>query len=106
MIAQRGEDTRAVEKPKAKPVKIAAEATEKAKKSGLSFTEKHRLESLPAEIERLEAEIAKLSDLLSDPQIYTTQAVKAHKATEALAERQDKLEAAEMEWLELEEKAG
>ena len=32
--------------------------------------------------------------------------VKFQKATDALAERQAKLEAAEMEWLTLEEKAG
>ena len=107
MLAQRGE-TKAEKagKPKEKQVKTAPEPVEKAKKSGLSFTEKHRLEALPAEIARLEAEIAKLSDLLSDPQIYTAQPVKAQKATEALSERQAKLEAAEMEWLELEEKAG
>ena len=84
---------------------VPAKPVEKEKKSGLSFTEKHRLDSLPSEIERLEAEIAKLSDLLSDPEIYTAQPVKAQKATEALAERQSKLEAAEMEWLQLEEKA-
>ena len=57
-------------------------------------------------IRRLESEIAKLLDLLSDPAIYTTQAVKAQKAADALAERQSRLEAAELEWLTLEEKAG
>lgn len=71
----------------------------------LSYTQKHRLEALPAEMERLEAEIAKLSELLSDPELFTREPVKFNKATEMLAERQAKLEAAEEEWLMLEELA-
>jgi ATP-binding cassette subfamily F protein uup len=61
---------------------------------------------LPAEIERLEAEIAKLGELLSDPHLFTREPVKFAKATEALNERQTKIAAAEDEWLTLEEKAG
>ncbi len=90
------------EKPKPSRPKVKKEA---APKSGLTFTEKHRLEALPAEIERLEAEIAKLQDLLSDPELFTREPVKFNKATEALVERQKKLAAAEEEWLELAEKA-
>ncbi len=89
----------------AKPSAHMAKKSEKSKQSGLSFTEKHRLDALPAEIERLEAEIAKLSDLLADPELYTREPVKFQKATEALSERQTKLAAAEDEWLTLEEKA-
>ena len=76
-----------------------------AAQAGLSFTEKHRLESLPAEIKRLEAEIAKLEELMSDPALYTDNPVKFQKATDALIERNDKLQDAEAEWLMLEEKA-
>jgi len=107
MLAQRG--ARAAEevtKAKAKSVKNAVQSIDNAPKPALSFTEKHRLEELPSVIRRLESEIAKLLDLLSDPAIYTTQAVKAQKAADALAERQSRLEAAELEWLTLEEKAG
>jgi ATP-binding cassette subfamily F protein uup len=93
-VAAKAKPTPAVEKPKA------------AAKSGLSFTEKHRLEALPGEIEQLEAEIAKLSDLLSDPQLFTANPAKFQKATEALAQRQEKLAKAEELWLALEEKAG
>ncbi|WP_300030905.1 ATP-binding cassette domain-containing protein [uncultured Roseobacter sp.] len=77
----------------------------KAEKPGLSFTEKHRLEALPAEIERLEAEIARLGELLADPDLFSDNPVKFRKATEALVERQEKLAASEDEWLVLEEKA-
>ncbi|MEM9576192.1 MAG: ATP-binding cassette domain-containing protein [Pseudomonadota bacterium] len=73
--------------------------------AGLSFTEKHRLDALPDEIARLEAEIGKLTDLLSDPHLFTDNPVKFKKATDALVERQNRLDAAEEEWLTLEEKA-
>ncbi len=87
-------------KPGAKSDKPKAAA-----QTGLSFTEKHRLEALPAEIARLEAEIAKLEELMSDPALYTDNPVKFQKATDALIERNEKLQDAEAEWLVLEEKA-
>jgi len=107
MVAQRGEraaqPTSAAEK---KHMKDVWQEVEKPVKQALSFTEKHRLDELPKVMARLEAEIARLSELLSDPAIYTAQPVKAQKAADALAERQARLEQAEMEWLALEEKAG
>ncbi len=72
---------------------------------GLSFVEKHRLEALPAVMERLEAEIAKLVEFMSDPDMFTNEPVKFQKATDALIERQSVLDAAEEEWMALEEKA-
>ncbi|MDH5798359.1 MAG: ATP-binding cassette domain-containing protein [Paracoccaceae bacterium] len=77
----------------------------KAAKSGLTFTEQHRLKELPKVIARLETEIAKLVELLADPDLFTREPVKFKKATEALSERQITLSAAEEEWLILEEKA-
>ena len=74
--------------------------------TGLSFTEKHRLEALPAEMDRLSAEIEKLEELLADPALFTANPTKFAKATEALVARQTSLSAAEDEWLKLEEKAG
>ncbi|WP_417673682.1 ABC-F family ATP-binding cassette domain-containing protein [Pseudodonghicola sp.] len=91
------------EKPRDNKSKLKQEVKSKP---GLSFTEKHRLEALPAEIERLEAEIAKLTELMADPDLYSREPVKFQKASEALVQRQEKLAAAEEEWLELEEKAG
>ena len=72
---------------------------------GLTFTEKKRLDSLPGIIERLEAEINKLNDFLSDPALFSREPVKFRKASEAIAERQAALAAAEVEWLDLEERA-
>ncbi|WP_289081045.1 ATP-binding cassette domain-containing protein [Sulfitobacter pontiacus] len=104
-LAQRQQDdfdqsVVAKSKPGAKSEKPKA-----AQQSGLSFTERHRLEALPAEIARLEAEIAKLEELMSDPTLYSDNPVKFQKATDALVERNEKLQDAEAEWLMLEEKA-
>ena len=103
-LAQRGEQTKQdkvekAEKPKAEKPKA------ENRKSGLTFTEKHRLEALPAEIDKLTAEIGKLEELMADPELFTKQPVKFQKATEALVQRQDALAAAEEEWLLLMEKA-
>ncbi|NOD46522.1 MULTISPECIES: ABC-F family ATP-binding cassette domain-containing protein [unclassified Ruegeria] len=101
--AQRGDVVgKKEEKAKASKPKVKQEAKPK---SGLSFSEKHRLDKLPDEIARLEAEIAKLEELMSDPELFSREPVKFQKATEALVERQEKLSAAEEEWLMLEEKS-
>jgi ATP-binding cassette subfamily F protein uup len=92
-----------LDKPKAKLQQLKSS---KSKQSGLSFTEKHRLEELPSVISQTEAEIAKLEELLSDAKLFTQEPVKFKKATTALAERQAKLAASEEEWMMLEEKAG
>lgn len=76
-----------------------------ARKTTLSFTEQHRLEELPSVIERITAEIEKLTELLADPALFADNPVKFEKATDALVARQAALEAAEEEWLTLEEKA-
>jgi ATP-binding cassette subfamily F protein uup len=90
------------QKPKTSAPKVKQKS---AAPGGLSFTERHRLEALPGEIDRLEAEIGKLEELLADSGLYTREPVKFAKATEALAERQGRLAAAEEEWLDLAERA-
>lgn len=103
---QRGQDATTAAPVAAVAAKVQPVAEKpKAAKSGLSFTEKHRLEELPAIIARLEAEITKLGEFLSDPDLYATAPQKFQKATDALGERQAALNAAEEEWLVLEEKA-
>ncbi|MFN3576567.1 MAG: ABC-F family ATP-binding cassette domain-containing protein [Tabrizicola sp.] len=91
--------------PRAARAPVAAKVEPVAKGGGLTFTERKRLEDLPDLIARLEAEIGKLSTLLADPDLFTREPVKFRKATEALAERQEALEAAETEWLTLAERA-
>jgi ATP-binding cassette subfamily F protein uup len=107
MVAQRGEAAQPAPDAAPKRAKPAAQDKPRAApaKSRLSFTEAYRLKELPAEIARLEAEIAKLADLLSDAELFTRAPAKFAKATDALADRQARLEAAEEEWLSLEEKA-
>ena len=61
---------------------------------------------MPAEIERLTGEINKLTDLLSEPDLFTRDPAKFQKATDALIARQAALDKAEDDWLELEDKAG
>lgn len=105
--AQRGADA-AMEADK-KANKTDTKAPElkqsKAAVTRLSFTEKHRLEELPAVMARLAAEIGKLEDLLSDAALFTREPVKFKKATEALTARQSALAEAEEEWLALAERA-
>ena len=101
-INQRGE---VFDKKEERPTSPKSKVKQELKpRTGLTFSEKHRLEKLPTEIARLEAEIAKLEELLSDPGLFTREQVKFQKATEALVERQEKLSAAEEAWLLLEEK--
>jgi ATP-binding cassette subfamily F protein uup len=104
--AQRGADAPAPARPeKARKAPGGAQPVAKSgaqPKKKLSFKERKRLEDLPGEIERLEAEIAKLEGFLSDPELYAREPAKFEKATKALSERQERLAAAEEEWLELE----
>ena len=103
--AQRGsvDFDESVVKSKRKKEKVTQS---QAQKPGLSFTEQHRLAALPAEIERLQAEIAKLEILLSDAELFTREPVKFQKASDALVERHERVAEAEDEWLRLEEKSG
>jgi ATP-binding cassette subfamily F protein uup len=103
---QRPQATEDTAKSAARPSAPAAAKAEPAPRAnGLSFTEKKRLDDLPGVIAKLEAEIGKLSELLSDPELFTREPVKFRKASDALTERQAALEAAETEWLGLAERA-
>jgi ATP-binding cassette subfamily F protein uup len=101
---QRGGDffeAKQATKPLAKKEK---QVEKRAAQSGLSFTEKHRLEALPCVIDKLTAEIGKLEELLADPDLFTQHPVKFQKAMDALVARQNLLSDVEEEWLALEEK--
>lgn len=97
--AQRGGDDASQSPSKQKKKKGKNDPA--VKQQGLSFTEKHRLEVLPDEIHKIEAEIGKLVEFLSDPELFTRDPAKFQKATDALVARQAVLDAAEEEWLSL-----
>ena len=89
-----------------KPAESGATKGTSTQNAKMTFIEKHRLEELPAVMERLGAEIAKLEEFMSDPNLFTDEPVKFAKASDALVERHSALSDAEEEWLMLEEKAG
>ena len=101
--AQRG--TPMERQTEAKSVGPAPRQDAKRTSDGLSFTEKNRLKELPGLIAKLEAEVAKLAVLLEDADLFVRDAVKFRKGSEAMAERQKALAAAEEDWLALVEKA-
>lgn len=104
-LAQRQAPPKANGAAKQPASRAASEKNLKKPTQTLTFTELHRLNALPDVIEKLEAEIGKLSDILSDPDLFTKASDRFHRTSEALAKRQAELTAAEEEWLRLEEKA-
>ncbi len=68
-----------------------------------TFSLKHELEKLPKSIKLLEGEIAKLEDLMSDPDLYTKDAGEFTRISKRLPEAREELDKAELRWLELEE---
>jgi ATP-binding cassette subfamily F protein uup len=101
--AQRGEAAAPATKPREEAPRARAAKPAAARRAGLTFTQAHRLEVLPGEIERLGAEIARLEALLGDAELFGREPDKFAKASAALVARQAALHAAEEEWLELEE---
>lgn len=100
--AQRTEMRKSNAEQGAKSVKKSTSPAKKNAPDGLSFTQRHRLDELPAVIARLEAEIAKLTDYMSDPDLFTQEPAKFARASDALVERNIALSDAEEEWLMLE----
>ncbi len=105
-LAQRPEPTAPLQQATGRPApRTEPEGPARKLSTGLTFTERHRLEALPALIDKLSAEIGRLADFLSDPELFAKAPDKFRRASEGLAERQAALDAAEEEWLVLAEKA-
>ncbi|MFC3125843.1 ABC-F family ATP-binding cassette domain-containing protein [Pseudoroseomonas globiformis] len=68
----------------------------------MTFKDQHEWQILPASIHKLEAEIAKLQEILADPGLFSRDRRRFDKATELLTRNQALLEEAEHRWLELE----
>lgn len=97
-----GDTDAAKKKTKKLQAKKKTEQNESTEDAVMTFTQVHRLEELPNVIERTEAEIAKLEEFLSQPDLFTDHPAKFQKATEALVERHEILAKLEEEWMELE----
>ncbi|MCX7326157.1 MAG: ATP-binding cassette domain-containing protein [Hyphomicrobiales bacterium] len=80
----------------------AAPAPVREPKSKLTFKERHALETLPATINKLHADIDKLNAVLAEDGLFDRNPARFNKAVEALALTQKRLGEAEEEWLRLE----
>ncbi|MBE9605811.1 ATP-binding cassette domain-containing protein [Acetobacteraceae bacterium H6797] len=107
MVAQRGHGVRARESEAApaatKPAASAPAAAPAAPgKRKMTFKEQHALKTLPATMEKLNAEIAKLREMLAAPDLYARDKGAFDRYSAGLAQREEALAKAEEEWLELE----
>ncbi|GLQ21111.1 ATP-binding cassette domain-containing protein [Algimonas porphyrae] len=110
MARQRGKGVEARQgQSQDNPSEKSAKATQttkprKGRSEKMSYKETFRLERLPGEMDALRARIDALNAELADPDLYSRDAGRFAEASETLSKATDALDAAEMEWLELEEK--
>jgi ATP-binding cassette subfamily F protein uup len=71
----------------------------------LSYKDQRDYDRLPAEIERLEGEVAKDEAALSDADLYTRDPTRFAELTARIARHKADIEAAEVRWLEVAEMA-
>jgi ABC transport system ATP-binding/permease protein len=104
MLAQRGAEPSGKTADKEKSAASAKPKAEKTKpaRQVLSFSDQHKLKSLPETIAKLQEKVRKLEKPLADPELYARDAKAFAQATEALAAAHAELSSAEEQWLELE----
>jgi ATP-binding cassette subfamily F protein uup len=104
MLSQRGSDLAREASRKADVRQNAAPPSRPppASRQRLSFHEKHALETLPARIAALHAEVERLQRRLADPDLYTRDSKAFAETSSALTAAQEELGRAEETWLELE----
>ncbi len=88
--------------PAPKPAAPKAEAPKAASK--LSYKDQRRLQELDGLIHALPGKIARLEQDLADPDLYVRDPAGFSRLSGALESARAKLDAAELEWLELEER--
>ena len=71
-------------------------------KGKLTFKDKHALETLPKQMEKLQVDIDKHQTTLTEPNLFTADPAKFEKAVQDLDKAQTDLAAAEERWIELE----
>src|SRR5690606_34745698 len=104
MVAQRGRgvEAKATPRPRGAAEKVpAGVAKPQARAAGkkLSFHDQHALKTLPARMDALGMEIARLQALLDDPGLYARDPAAFTRHSEALADAHAELAAAEERWL-------
>ncbi|GAC1342377.1 MAG: ATP-binding cassette domain-containing protein [Acetobacteraceae bacterium] len=100
MLAQRGPLAAPAERSRtASAVPRPAARTPSRK---LSFKDKHALETLPAQMEALQVQIARAQQTLAKPDLYRADPAGFRVANDALARAERDLATAEERWLELE----
>jgi ATP-binding cassette subfamily F protein uup len=103
MIAQRGDASPARPATRSRGVKRPERpATASERRRGLTFKEKHALTTLPGRIETLQAEMKRLQASLADPGLYARDPAAFEAAAAALRRAEAVHAAAEDEWLALE----
>nr|WP_267957637.1 ATP-binding cassette domain-containing protein [Halomonas zhangzhouensis] len=97
---QQAEPTAKTEK---KPKSATAAAAPAAKRPAkLSYKLQRELDALPAEIERLEVEVAEYEARVGDPAFYQQDAGVVSEVLQAMSDKQAELDAAMERWMELE----
>ena len=104
MVAQRGAGVSARTSIKPEPAKPSATKTAKPRQRSakLSFKDKHALETLPGEIEKIEARITAVETQLADPTLFTSDSARFAALSEELSALQADKDAKEEQWLDLE----
>jgi len=90
--------------PKADKAAAKKEAPRPKQQTKLSFKDEHRQKELDALIPKLQTEIARLEAELSDPDLYSRDPDGFSKKSVRIGAARDEMDAAELEWLEIEEK--
>jgi ATP-binding cassette subfamily F protein uup len=103
MINQRGHGVQQRKKAeKEGRVKVKSGGDAAPQKGKLSYKHKFRLEQLPAEMAKHEADIKDIEAILADPNLFSSDPDAFNKAISDLDVVKTKLEACEEEWMELE----
>ncbi len=100
MLAQRGPARTITPTVQAKSKSQATPPRATAKR--MTFKDRHALETLPARIAMLLAEVEKLTAVLDDPDLYANNPKRFTEMTATLQASRHALETAEEQWLELE----
>ncbi|MEL7229067.1 MAG: ABC-F family ATP-binding cassette domain-containing protein [Pseudomonadota bacterium] len=84
------------------PVKKQKSQAASKSSSKMSFKDKHALETLPAEIDKLESDIAKVNKALAEPGLFERDGKRFNQLVKLLEKTQGEKDAKEECWMELE----